>query len=165
MAHETFIEYKQSGFWIPESYIEVLSHFICNAFLKSDLHNFNENLVKIYKNCDSNTSGINAGMVTILFDAYIIEPNEINTMINVLQDTKKIIAALGSQLSIKYLNDLEEKKEDDYFKVSWSFPIQTQSLISTLNFMIQLLNESFPQENIEVHYAGFPGMSTSYITV
>ena len=50
MAHDTFIEYQNKGFWIQESFIEVLSSFISQTFTNNGLSNYNENLINLYNN-------------------------------------------------------------------------------------------------------------------
>jgi len=164
MAHETFIEYKNQGFWIPESFIEILSHFLCLTYEQSGLNTYSENLLEIYSNCDANRSGINAGMVNILFDKYLTD-DDINHISGLFDETKKLLISLGDQISIESLNVIENQKEDEYFKHSWVLPIQTKSLISTIDFMTQLLAQNFYFDNMEIHYTGFPKVNTKSITV
>lgn len=153
---EIYIKYQNQGFWIQERFIEILSIYICQSFESIGLNTFNPNLIKIYNDCDTNRSGINMGMANILFDKYITNPNDKTILVNVLQQTKNLILSIGVEIRLSILNQFEDNKEIEEAKYNWTIPIQTQSLATTVDYCIALLNQSFPYINKCIHYKGFP---------
>ena len=155
---DTKINYKGKGFWIEECFIELLSDYIAQTFETIGLNTFSTRLLQIYDDCDSNRSGESSGMVGILLDKYIISVEDINILISVLQQTKTTIAAIGSEITINQLNQFEDNKSDSYFASYWSIPVKTQSLLSTLDLMISLLNQTYEKTSTNINYIGFPSI-------
>ncbi|MGY0041042.1 hypothetical protein [Pedobacter sp. NJ-S-72] len=156
MAREAYIKYEGKGFWIPESFIEVLSDFICNTYENLGLNTFSQSLQKIYYECYYNRNGENIGVVNILLDNHISNQTDKNSLINIFEQTKILILSKGIELSIADLNAFENRKADDYFKSEWRYPIKTQSLVKTIDIMIQLLNGTWQSSNYGVYFVGFP---------
>lgn len=156
MAKEIKIKYQGKGFWIYPDFIELLSQYICSRFETNELNTYNERLRNVYDDCDANRKGSRIGMVGFLFDDDIQNSTDKNTFIGVLQETKNDIAALGSELSISALNEFESNKSDDYFKSPWALPVKTQSLIGTIDIIIDLLNGNLQYDNYLINYQGFP---------
>lgn len=156
MSKVSFIEYNEKGFWIPESFIEVLSQYICETFENIGLSSFSENLTSIYDNCNANRIGVRVGMVDISLNDYIVSQSDKTELINVLTQTKNLIISKGQEISISALNQFENNKIDDYFKSEWIYPIKTQSLIATVDIIIQMLNGTWLSNNYSVYYQGFP---------
>ena len=156
MAQETRINYQGQGFWIPEAFIEILSQFICETFEGLGLNNFSAALQGIYDDCDGNRSGEKIGVVNISFDYYINNVTDKANLISVLQQTKTLIMSQGTQLSISTLNEFESNKTDDYFKNTWRYPINTQSLAATIDIIVQVLNGTWNSDTAGVYYTGFP---------
>ena len=156
MARETKIEYQNKGFWIPEAFIEILSNYICKVFEDMTINTLSPNLQEIYSECDSNRNGENIGVVNILFDEFVTNEVDKSALIAVLEKTKILIQSLGEEISISVLNQFENNKLKDSFKKEWYHPIRTKSLISTLNIIQQVLNETWESTNYGIYYSGFP---------
>ena len=156
MDNTTYIKFNSHGFWIHQAFIEVLSEYICQIFENIGVNTFSQNLQEIYSICDSNRNGENIGMVGIPFNRTITNNDDKITIINVLNQTRTLILSKGTELSVATLEDFESRKTDDYFKVSWAFPIKTQSLIATIDIIIQMLNGTWISDNYSVYYTGFP---------
>lgn len=156
MDNTTYLRYNSHGFWIHQTFVEILSEYICKTFEKIGVDTFSTNLQELYRICDANRNGEFIGMVGISFDRTITNNDDKSTIINILDHTKGSIASEGPELSIAVLEDFESRKTDDYFKVPWGFPIKTQSLITTIDMIIQLLNGTWYLNNYAVVYAGFP---------
>ncbi|OCX54251.1 hypothetical protein BEL04_08315 [Mucilaginibacter sp. PPCGB 2223] len=156
MADFSKIKFNSLGFWIHQAFIEVLSEYICETFESIGVNTFSAGLQKIYGYCDFNRQGANVGMSNILFDNGITSVEDKTAMIDVLNQTKTLIASKGPELSIATLEAFESRKTDDYFKIPWSFPIKTQSLIATIDIIIQVLNGTWAYDDYSVRYTGFP---------
>jgi hypothetical protein len=152
----TYIDFKSKGFWIQEAFMEVLCDFICEVFEANGVKSFSENLQDFYAYCDANRSGASAGMVGILLDETITNETDRVVLTDLLNQAEILIASKGDELSVAVLNDFESKKVDDYFKISWVYPIKTKSLIATLDIIIQMLNGTWTSNNYGVYYAGYP---------
>lgn len=163
MSKEIKIKYQGKGFWIYSNFIELLSQYICSRFETNGLATYNQNLLNIYDSCDGNRTGEKIGIVGFSINDDIQNSTDKNTLITVLQQTKIDIAALGSELSISALNQFESNKSDDYFKVKWAFPVKTQSLIGTIDIIIDLLNGNLQYDNYLINYQGFPVIPGSII--
>jgi hypothetical protein len=161
---EIDIKYNNQCFGIKDCFIELLSQYICETFEEIGLSNFNLVLTGIYDDCDINRSGVALSSVSIILDD-IINTADKNTLISVLQQTKTRVLALGSELDISQLNEFENKKANDSFKESWTYPVKTQSLTTTLGFMIDLLNGTFQYHNKIIHYINYPNPDGTYIMV
>lgn len=155
MPNVAYLQYKEKGFWIPESFIEVLSQFICEAFESIGLNSFSDNLQRLYRSCDYNRNGSSLGMVNIPLNRSIINADDRDIFLGVLNHTKTILLYKGNELTISYLNEFERSKIDEYFQIEWNFPIKTQSLIATIEIIEQMLNGTWQSSNYGVYYEGF----------
>lgn len=95
-------------------------------------------------------------MVNILFDSYVTNQNDKDTLINVLNQTKIFILSIGTEIPVSTLNQFENNKEIEEAKYNWTIPIQTESLATTIDYCIALLNQNFQYINKRIHYIGFP---------
>ncbi|MCM0667027.1 hypothetical protein [Flavobacterium tyrosinilyticum] len=160
---DTKINYRGKGFWIEESFIELLSEYISKTFETIGLNTFSTNLLQIYNDCDTNRSGESTGMVGILLDRYINNIEDKNNLISIFQQTKTSITDLGSEISINQLNQFEDNKFDPYFASYWSIPVKTQSLLTTIDIMISLLNQTYQGTNTNICYNGYPAIPEATI--
>jgi hypothetical protein len=156
MSDITSIEFNNTGFWIPPSFVEVLSDYLCQTFENIGVNIFSQNLQKIYITCDLNRKGESIGMVSLPLDRYITNADDKATLINIFNQTRILINSVGEELGITALEDFENRKSDDYFKEPWAFPIKTVSLTATLDIIIQLLNGTWTFNSYSVYYTGFP---------
>lgn len=156
MPNTAYITFKSKGFWIPECFIEVLSDYICETFESIGINTFSKNVENVYMSCKFNREGSLIGMVNISLDRNITNDEDKATLINVLNQTKTLIASKGPKLDIETLDAFESRKVDDYFKSSWAFPIKTQSLTATIDIIIQMLKGMWDLDNYSVYYTGFP---------
>jgi len=154
---ETFLEYKGKGFWIRSKFVEIVSEHICQAFENLGLAKFNEKLLDIYSDCDSNRNGEKSyGVVNILFDDSVVTEDDKNAFLNICSKAKQLIAAKGQELSVPTLNAWEQQKLVTYERYIWSVPIKTESLKKTIELVEQLINETYPFSNHYINYMGFP---------
>ncbi len=156
MLNTANILYNKNSFWIPETFMEILCQYICQSFESVGVSTFSSNLQNVYADCDDNTSGAMYGMLGISFNLYLTTKTGINSLIDVFTQTKSLILSIGDEISVNQLNEFENAKVADYFKSQWSIPIKTQSLASTLNIMIQLINGTLDSNNYSIYYVGFP---------
>jgi len=156
MPDTASIKFNNKGFRIPSSFIEVLSDYVCETFENIGIDTFSANLQKIYIGFDLNRKGEAIGMVNILLDKYITNNYDKTALINILSQTKNLVNLVGPELGIATLEDFESRKTDDYFKDPWAFPIKTQSLIATIDIIIQMLKGAWTSDNYSVYYVGFP---------
>jgi hypothetical protein len=156
MSHTTLIKYQNKGIWLNEAFIEVLSQYLCETFETIGINEFSQNLSKLYYSLDGNRAGEYYGMVNILLDQYVLTAADKDFLINVITQTKILIASKGIELSISTLNTFENTKANSYFKNTWLYPIKIQSLIATLEIVEQLLDGSFPYAIRRLQYIGFP---------
>ncbi len=153
---DTKIEYKgKKGFWIAEAFIEILSHYICKAFEQKDISAMPEGLKEIYEDCIDNRSGASIGIVNISLDRYITNDEDALLLVEVLEDTKKIILAEGDEVSVKELNKIEDAKVDESFKIYWNTPVKTSSFVGTLDIMQKMLKGEWESTNHGVWFKGF----------
>ncbi len=157
---ETYIDYKNKGFWIRSSFIEVLSEYICKAFEEIGLDTFNENLLRIYDNCDANRKGVfSYGAVGILLDRTIVTDEDKALLFDVFSRTKYILKEKTPELTTSELDLWEQRKTAHYGEVhTWRHPIKIQSLIKTIEYFEQLIRETYPYANHNINYIGFPGV-------
>jgi hypothetical protein len=160
---ETTVNYNNQKFWIKESFLELLSHYICETFEEIGVSTFNPVLWDIYDSCDLNKVG--AGIVPCLVLDDVISATDKNTLISVLQQAKSKILSLGTEISVNELNRLENKKELESCKQFWDTPVRTQSLATTIDYIIELLNGTFQYHNRMIHYINFPNPNNAYIMV
>jgi len=158
------IEYNNQCFWIDEHFIELLSQYICETFEDIGLSTFNSVLSNIYFNCDFNKSGEAMQMVDIDLDKINTQTDN-SILISVFQQTKTRILALGTELSISQLNAFENNKTNALYKLPWDFPVKTQSLATTLDYIIDLLNGTFQYNNYGIQYINFPNNSGDYLMI
>jgi hypothetical protein len=152
----TYIEYKDKGYWITESFIELLSDYICKEFEEKEITDYSEGLQEVYDQCDGNRSGAALGMVGIAYHRHIKDTQDEQNMIAILQQTKTTLQAKGEKITEEELNEIESRKTDDYFKRNWQQPIYVSSFVATLDAMIGLLDGSFPHpKNHGLWYKGF----------
>ncbi|WP_419698165.1 hypothetical protein [Mucilaginibacter sp. NFX135] len=156
MPNQANINYRGKGFWISESFIEVLSQYICETFENIGVNRLSQNLQKLYGQCDANRSGAYANMVDIFLDSLVDNEADKYIFIDVLWQTKSLLASKGSELSIPTLNEFERNKIDDSFINKWGFPIKISSLTTTIDIIIQMLNGIWDSDNYSVYYSGFP---------
>ena len=96
-------------------------------------------------------------------DRYITSIEDRDILINVLQQTKTAITAIGNEISINQLNQFEDNKFDSYFASYWSIPVKTQSLLSTIDIIISLLNQTYLGTNTNICYTGYPAIPEATI--
>jgi len=160
----TIIKYNNQELAIAEIFVELLSHFFCETFEEIGLSNFNGILTDIYDDCNENRKGMSGQSVYILLED-ITTSGDKNTMINVLQQTKIRILSLGVELSVRRLNEFENNKVKDIYKQIWTIPVKTQSLATSLEFIVDLLNGTFQYSNKLVQYTNYPNIDGEYIMV
>ncbi|MGY3215410.1 hypothetical protein [Mucilaginibacter sp. HD30] len=158
MANSIKIDYDGNGFWIHEAFIEVLSEFVCRTFENTGLPNLTANIQDLYIDFDTNRSSAYSGFVELLLDDNVISPKDKTQFLNLLTDAQSRIVLEGNELSTTWLNNFESIKTSPRLRRVWVIPIKTQSLITTLEYIKQLVNGTWPYSgtSTSVHYLGFP---------
>ena len=157
MTRDMFIDYeKNKGFWIEERFTEVLSYYVCLIFEKRGLEDKPEWYLEVYDDFLTITHGYNSGIQGFLFEDYVnFKEKREREIISILQDTKVLLQSKGKEISPEELDTTESRKIHSDFVNEWPIPIQTKSLITVLNFMIQLFEHKW-EKNREVWFEGYP---------
>jgi len=150
------IEYRGKNFLIPDSFIELLSQFICEAMERIGIHSFPYNLQQLYEDCDYNRLGQSIGIVDISLDEFVVSELDKTIFIHVLDQTKTLLALMGDELSLAWLNDFESHKSNDALKSPWFIPVKIHSIVNTIDIIQQILNGTWEHENYYLTYAGYP---------
>jgi len=150
-----YIKYQNKGFWMEDDFVVIISMYISRAFEIIGLSNLTGNLVHLYDNFDANRTGETTGFVGLLLQQYVLTTQDKNQFITVLNRAKILIQAASPELTIIQLNLLENEK-DEAFRLVWSIPLQTQSLMNTIDIIVDLLNGVFADDNKTIHFIGYP---------
>jgi hypothetical protein len=152
---DALVRYRQKGFWIAESFIEILSEYICKEFERKEITEYSKPLQKLYDSIDGNRTGEKIGMVGIPFDRLISSKEDENDLITIFQNVKTTLQAKGEKIEIEELKEIESRKTDDYFKREWFKPIYISSFVTTLDIMIKMLKGEWQSNNHAVWFKGF----------
>lgn len=129
------IDYKDRGFEISDFFMQLALYYI-NEELRKEPYIFT-NKYSLEEYHKSVTKGHMVGWFAFLWDSYIVNPFEEQTMIDILQTVKTIIHSKGSYISITELQTIPT--EDPDFKTFFEQPILTAELIKIFDALIQLL--------------------------
>jgi len=134
------ITYKQNiGFWVEETFMQLMYHYIHEQLVKPQY------LVKdkhiLLKSIRDRINGYFIGSMSLGWRNFIETNSEIQTMTQVLENTKMTLNSKGEYISVGELQNIST--EDVEFKLYFSNPFPTSDLIEILNALIQMLNGSW----------------------
>ena len=165
MSSESRIKFNNKAFWMHQIFIEVLSYYLCKSFENIGLINFSEDLQTLYMNCEGNKEGTSIGMANIPIHRCLLTESDRSVFLNLLDQTKNLIAAEGNEISISKLDAIENSKVDDYFKNNWEIPIKTQSFLTVIDMIKQLILGTWEYDNYAIYFKGYPQPATGYVEV
>lgn len=134
----------------------MLSYYVCLVFEKKGLENKPDWYLNVYDDFLVVTHGYNTGIQSFLFKEDLgFKKDREQEIINILEETKKILLQKGKEISLEELRNVtESRKVTEDLKNGWDFPVQVKSLITVTNFMIQLFKHEWEEER-EVWFEGF----------
>lgn len=142
---------KEKGFYIKESYFELVSYFIVQSFIDEGLENKPIWYLNIYEDFLEITNGHIQGYAYLNFegDLEFIEERE-QEIIDILVKAIDIIALEGEKISYHKLNTWEEGKKDwPDTKIEWIADIYTEDLVNVINILIKMLKHEW-EEDIDI---------------
>lgn len=146
MATE-FIDYNDKGFITSDSFIQLAIYYINEEFKENQYVFTNKNTLLEYHK--SVINGYMAGWFAFLWDEYISNSTEEQTMVQILQNVKITLSNIGSYISISELQAIPTVDED--FKHLYSRkPFPTSELIKIINALIQMLQGTWTTDNYDM---------------
>ncbi|MCT2562723.1 hypothetical protein [Chryseobacterium herbae] len=94
-------------------------------------------------------NGEMAGWFAFLWDTYISDSSEEQTMIQILQNVKNIIQNKGSYITLIELQSIPTKDED--FKRFYNKPFPTEDLEKIINALIKMLEGTWDLTNYDMY--------------
>ncbi|WP_336686052.1 hypothetical protein [Chryseobacterium bernardetii] len=146
MATE-IIDYKDKGFIISDIFIQLVLYYIHEEFKKDQYIFIQKKPLTNYH--VSVINGQMAGWFAFLWDEYISNSSEEQTMIQILQIVKTNIHNKGSYISFTELQAIPTK--DDHFKEFYIKPFPTSDLIKILDALIQMLQGNWNHDAYDMH--------------
>lgn len=148
---------KDNGFWINDSFIQLLSYYITKAFEQYDISDLSAGVEEIRSECADNLRYSYRDNVHIMFEEYIKTDQEKAKMLEVFNNAKAILATIEGEISIDDLNAIENLKEVEDLKRTWTICVRPQSLISTIDIIEKMLKGEWKEpSNYGVWFKGFP---------
>ncbi|WP_299674407.1 hypothetical protein [uncultured Dokdonia sp.] len=144
---------KGKGFWIKESYFELVSYFIVKSFINEELEDKPMWYLDVYEDFLDITNGYVQGYAYLNFegDLEFIEERE-QEIIVILEKAIDIIVLEGEKVSYNKLNKWEEDKKDwPDTKIEWISDVYAEDLINVVNILMKMLKHEC-KENIDVDW-------------
>lgn len=146
MATE-LMDYKGKGFIKSDIFMELAFYYIQEE-LKKDQYFF----IRKKTLTDYHVSVINgpmAGWFAFIWDEYISDSSEEQTMVQILQIVKARIYNKGTHITLTELQSIPTLDSD--FKRFYNKPFPTADLIQIFDVLIQMLEEDWEYENYDMH--------------
>lgn len=157
MFRDIYIDYEEDkGFWLEERFLEVLSYYVCLVFEKKGLEDRPEWYLEVYDDFLVITHGYNSGNQGFLFKEYLdFKKEREGVVISILEETKKMLLSKGKEIGLEELAKTEERKIHKDFVNDWPIPLQVNSFIIVIDFMIQMFQHKW-EEDRTVWFKGYP---------
>lgn len=153
---ESTIRYNENEFLIYDVFTQLLCQYLCKTMEDKGVHTYSENMQSIYEEFKLIKEGWVLIDVDLYLDIYILTPQDVTDVLEVLDETKAYLATLGEEISIEILNAQEvahKTQIDEIF--NWHTPLKPQSLINFCNLIIDLLTmEKFDKKGLYT-FVGF----------
>lgn len=141
------LDYKQKkGFWIHETYAQLIFQFIY-AEIQKPQYIFS-NKIELLEDCEDIINGVTNGYMALMWHEYLINQTDEQTMIQVL---KNIIIKL--QIKGRYITIVELKamsSQDQHWKAVMNRDFPVSELIRIFNALIQILEGSWESTNYDM---------------
>ena len=141
----TFIKYQNNkGFYIAESFMQLVFHYIHQEIIKPE-YNFT-NKQEIIESMEDDINGLTKTYLVLMWHNDLVNSSEEQTMIQVLQNVRTTLQNKGTFISI------EEQKtiatEDHTFEyILGRKPFPTTELIRVIDALIQMLEGTWTSTN------------------
>lgn len=144
----TFIEYKDhKGFWIHESFMQLVFHYIYDEIKKTEYNFTNKN--QLLEEIKFQIDGYSCGSVSLGWYGFVENNIEKQSMITALQNIKTYLQSLGAHISITQLQSIPTEDED--FKRLYSRkPFPVSELVKILNALIEMLKGNWNSTNYDM---------------
>lgn len=146
MAVES-MDYKDKGFITSDIFMQLALYYIHEEFKKDQYTFIRKEILTDYHLMVIN--GQMAGWFAFLWDEYISNASEEQTMVQILQIVKARIYNKGTHISLTELQAIPTVDND--FKGFYNKPFPTSELIKMLDALIQMLEGDWEYEDYDMH--------------
>ncbi|SDJ21432.1 hypothetical protein [Chryseobacterium jejuense] len=146
------MSYKEDkGFWIEESFMQLVFHYIYKELIKSQYNLTNKN--QLLEEMKFDIDGYTTGSMSLGWRRLIESSSDIQTLIQVLEHVKLDLNSKGMYISVQELQNIQT--EDNEFKYYYTHPFPISGPIKIVNALIQMLNGTWTATNeyIEIDIA------------
>ncbi|WP_223606300.1 hypothetical protein [Chryseobacterium sp. OSA05B] len=146
MATEN-MNYKDKGFLTSDIFMQLAFHYINEELKKADyIFTKKEELQEYHRMVINGEMG---GWFAFLWDSYISDSSEEQTMIQILQNVKNSIQNKGSYISTAELQSIPTKDGD--FKIFYNKPFPTEDLNKIIGALIKMLEGTWDLTNYDMY--------------
>ena len=146
MATE-LIDYKDKGFQTSDIFMQLAMYYV-NEELNKNQYVFS-NKASLLKYHEDVINGRMAGWFAFLWDEYIINSTDEQTMIQILQVVKTTIQNKGQLISLAELQSIPT--EDRHFKLFYSSkPFPITELVKIIDALIKMLQGTWELANYDM---------------
>ncbi|MGN7866988.1 hypothetical protein [Chryseobacterium sp. 22458] len=146
MATEN-MDYKGKGFITSDIFMELALYYIHEELKKDQYIFIQKRILTNYHLMVIN--GQMGGWFAFLWDEYISNSSEEQTMVRILQIVKDRIHHKGEYISLAELQAIPTM--DDHFKLFYNKPFPTADLIRILDALIRMLQGNWEHEDYDMH--------------
>ena len=146
MATEN-MDYKGKGFITSDVFMELALYYIHEEFKKDQYIFIQKEILTDYHLMVIN--GQMGGWFAFLWDEYISDSSEEQTMVQILQKVKDSICHKGSYISLEELQAIPTMDND--FKIFYNKPFPTADLIRILDALVLMLQGNWEYEAYDMH--------------
>jgi len=141
------LDYKQKkGFWIHETYAQLIFQFIY-AELQKPQYVFSRK-IEILEDCKDIVNGVTNGYMALMWHELLINQSDEETMIQVLKNIIKNLYAKGHSITMAELKSMPS--EDEHWKAVMNKDFPVNELIRIFNALIQILEGNWESTNYDM---------------
>lgn len=141
------MDYKEKGFITSDIFMQLALYYIHEELKKDQYFFIRKKALTGYHLMVIN--GQMGGWFAFLWDEYISNVSEEQTMVQILQIVKATIYNKGAHISLTELQAIPTVDGD--FKGFYNKPFPTSELIKMLDALIQMLEGDWEHENYDMH--------------
>ncbi|OCA68932.1 hypothetical protein BBI01_17085 [Chryseobacterium artocarpi] len=146
MATES-MDYKDKGFITSDIFMQLALYYIHEEFKKDQYTFIRKEVLTDYHLTVIN--GQMGGWFAFLWDPYISNASEEQTMVEILQIVKTKVYHKGTNITLTELQAIPTVDGD--FKIFYNKPFPTSELIKMLDALIQMLEGDWEYEDYDMH--------------
>jgi len=147
ISHHTYLDGK--GFWIKESYFEIVSHFITEAFKQYGLIDQPSWFIDIYEDFNDIAKGYKQSYAYFHFkdNLKFIKDRE-DVLLDVLGLAIHQVNEEGEVVTKDRLNSIEEENKDwgEDTRVLWIKDIKVSFITNVIDILIRMLKHEWNQD-------------------